>query len=78
MISGSYLKPNRIPCACCTFETFVDWRQNIPAIKSKQASSSLEIQNLNELSFKCLLTFLSSLIIGLLEVWLGLLTFILG
>ena len=54
---------------------FVDHGQNISADKSKQTSTFLEIQNLNESSFKHLLTYLSLSINRHLEIWLRLLTF---
>ena len=54
---------------------FVDHGQNISADKSKQTSTFLEIQNLNESSFKHLLTYLSLSINRHLEIWRRLLTF---
>ena len=45
------------------------------ATASMPASTFLEIWNSNESSFKHLLTYLGLLINGLLEMWLGLLTF---
>ena len=57
-------------------------RKKISADKSKQTSTFLEIRDSNkstfemhESSFKHLLPYLSLLINGLLEMWLGLLTF---
>ena len=57
-------------------------RKKISADKSKQTSTFLEIRDSNkstfemhDLSFKHLLPYLSLLINGLLEMWLGLLTF---
>ena len=56
--------------------------QKISADKSKQTSTFPEIQNINKASFKTrdssfahLLTYFSSLIKGLLEMWLGHLAF---
>ena len=47
----------------------------IMATASMPASTFLEIWNSNESSFEHLLTYLGLLINGLLEMWVGLLTF---